>query len=255
METKGTPAVATRVHDSAGIIEAYPSIFGVRDHVGDIVHPGAFRKTLNDRAGRPFKVFWSHNIQGLPIGKTLDVREVGKADLDPAILARWPEATGGLHAAIQLADTAQAKDILALVRDGVLDELSFGYDAVKSDFSTEGRQVKTRNLHEVRLHEISVVAFPANPAARITAVKAALTVAGGDVDLTDQEVAALLGLPLSPADEVKALTALITRLRGRFDALAQASDAEASEPQAGTVMSPAAMQRRLRTLRVSLPEA
>lgn len=244
METKGTPAIATRVHARAGIIEAYPSIFGVRDHVGDVVHPGAFRKTLNDRAGRPFKVFWSHDIKGLPIGKTLDVREVGRADLDPQILSRWPEATGGLHAAIQMADTTQAKDILALVDQGVLDELSFGYDAVKSDYATEGRQVKTRNLREVRLHEISVVAFPANPAARITVVK---SVTG--IDLTDEEMAALLRLPLDPADEVKALDRLITRLRERAEALALASD-----HPAGTEVSPVAIAHRLRALRASLVE-
>lgn len=245
METKGTPAVATRVHARAGIIEAYPSIFGVRDQVGDIVHPGAFRKTLNDRAGRPLKVFWSHNITGLPIGKTLDVREVSKADLDPAILARWPEATGGLHAALQLADTTQGKDILSLVEAGVLDELSFGYDAVKSDlaFAAPGTG-KTRHLREIRLHEISVVAFPANPAARITAVKGAT-----GLDLSDEEMAVLLNLPMDVADEVKALDSLITRLRSRAEALSQAH----GQP-AGTEVSPAAIQRRLRTLRASLTE-
>jgi hypothetical protein len=57
--------------------------------------------------------------------------------------------------------------------------MSIGYDPVQSDYSTvDGKQV--RNLRQVKLYEISLVSFPANPEAQVTALKTA----SGDPDLS-----------------------------------------------------------------------
>jgi HK97 family phage prohead protease len=122
------------------------------DSVGDIIHKGAFARTVVDR-GRQIKFLWQHNTDE-PIGKIVEMREDDK----------------GLFFRAQVSDTQRGRDALTLVKDGALDSMSIGYDAVVKDNShLNGSTV--RNLREIRLWEISMVTFPANEQALITGVK------------------------------------------------------------------------------------
>jgi hypothetical protein len=81
------------------------------------------------------------------------------------------------------------------VREGILDSLSIGYEVVKEQFDD---QAKIRYLKEIRLQEVSVVAWPANPKASIDVVKSVIPVGG---------------FPLAPLDTAWSGTQARSRLR------------------------------------------
>jgi HK97 family phage prohead protease len=134
-----------------GQFEGYASVFNNVDLVGDIVAPGAFTKSLNDHqtAGSTPAMLYAHN-QAMPIGKWshLEVDSYG-------LFVR-----GKLTLEVQ-----QAKEAHALMLDDALG-LSIGFATVRQA-DAGGANL----LQEVKLHEVSLVGLPANPAAQITAVK------------------------------------------------------------------------------------
>jgi len=161
--------------EELGIVEHYISIFGVVDRVGDVVHPGAFTKTLAERGGKVL-VLDNHRTTGAGaiLGKPLSMREVGREELPMEILRDWPEATGGLKAETQFAMETQAgREAFALIKMGALSDWSFAYDIVRKDYSASksGARSRTRNLKEVKLFEYSPVLIAANAAVGTVSVK------------------------------------------------------------------------------------
>jgi HK97 family phage prohead protease len=134
-------------------LEGYAAAFGNVDAVGDIIHPGAFAKTITER-GSQVKLLWQHQ-QGEPLGRVMALRE------DPR----------GLFIKAVISDTARGRDALALLKDGAIGEMSIGYDPVVFDYSQQDAK-NIRNLREIKLHEISLVSFPANAQAQVTSLKA-----------------------------------------------------------------------------------
>jgi HK97 family phage prohead protease len=136
----------------AGTFEGYASRFNTTpDSYGDIVGTGAFRKSLisSKQSGRAIAMLWSHNSDQ-PIGVWTEIKE-------DAIGLR---VTGKLTLGIE-----RARDAHALLKDGALG-LSIGYRTVDSERTAGGRLLK-----EIDLWEISLVAMPAQSAAKITSVK------------------------------------------------------------------------------------
>ena len=64
------------VDEVQGIVECFVAAIGNKDSVGDIIQPGAFAGSLQRRKPR---VVWGHNWND-PIGKVLDIQEVGPSD-------------------------------------------------------------------------------------------------------------------------------------------------------------------------------
>jgi hypothetical protein len=58
----------------------------------------------------------------------------------------------------QLPNTTRGRDIAELLRTKVIDSMSFGFNVIKDNWSSDG---KTRTLESVRLFEVSIVSFPA----------------------------------------------------------------------------------------------
>ena len=137
------------------------------DDGNDVIHLGAFAKTLQERGAR-VRVLWQHN-RAEPIGKPLLIEEHGRDQLPEKVLARAPDAVGGLFTKTKISETRRGKDALVLIGDGVIDELSIGYDPVKFDFDEEGK-TRIRHLREIRLWEYSPVTWGMNEAAVIVKV-------------------------------------------------------------------------------------
>lgn len=137
-----------------GTIRGYASVFGTIDAGGDLMQPGAFKRALKARKGRPVPMLWHHDAREV-IGKWSVLEE------DDRGLRVEGRVTPGV---------AKGAEALALVRDGVLDGLSIGYRTIKAD---RDETTGVRTLREVELWEVSLVAFPMNAAATIEAVKAA----------------------------------------------------------------------------------
>lgn len=166
-EYKNFPTFETKILDEdQGIVEHTVAIMGNTDLGGDIIHPGAFTKTLAER-GNKVRVVDQHNTDSIMrvIGKPLDMREVGRESLPPGVVARFPEASGALKVQTQyLLDTPEGRGAFERIKAGAIDEYSIGYDAVQFDYSKKQDGETVRNLRQVRLWEYSPVIFGMNPA-------------------------------------------------------------------------------------------
>lgn len=137
--------------EEQGVFSGYASVCGNIDSGGDIMEPGAFTKTIAEGWER-VKILALHNDCWLPIGRPLELRE----------------DSNGLFIKAKVSDTSMGRDIKVLLKDGVLNELSIGYDPVVFDYDESG----IRHLREVKLWEVSVVTWAMNPEAVITDYKA-----------------------------------------------------------------------------------
>jgi HK97 family phage prohead protease len=150
-------AAEFKAQGDQGVYEGYFSVFGNVDDGGDVIHPGAFAKTIQER-GRRVKVFYAHDWNKL-IGPP------------PEVLM---EDSKGLFARGRLTlDSFWGREVWALMKDGALTEGSIGYEAVKFDYDESG----IRNLREVKLYEISPVPLGMNALTELRAVKAAQVLA------------------------------------------------------------------------------
>ncbi|MDR3494069.1 MAG: HK97 family phage prohead protease [Ancalomicrobiaceae bacterium] len=137
-----------------GEFSGYASLFGVEDLSHDIVERGAFLASLQRRGATGVKMLYQHD-PAEPIGRWLDIRET---------------ATGLFVVGRLMPDIARAREVLAMMRTGVIDGLSIGFKTVKGRTDAKSG---IRRLAEVDLWEISVVTFPMQPAARVGNVKSA----------------------------------------------------------------------------------
>jgi HK97 family phage prohead protease len=138
--------------DDEGLFSGFASVYDNVDLGGDAVMKGAFSKSIQSQ-GKGLPVLWQHRTSQ-PIG-------IGKISDTPNGLA----INGKLVMEDPLAKRARAH-----MKAGSVRGLSIGYDAVKSSPRDDGG----RNLHEVRLHEVSLVTLPMNPLAEVSSVKALL---------------------------------------------------------------------------------
>lgn len=152
MEFKDFGFYVKSVDSEERIVEGYASTYD-EDQVGDIVMPGAFRKSLQERfpAGK-IKLLWQHSE---PLGVPIEMYEDSK----------------GLYVKCRVSRTQLGDDALQLVKDGVIDRFSIGFSIPRGKATIE-EGTDIRRIHEVKLYEVSLVTFAANEAAVLTAVKA-----------------------------------------------------------------------------------
>jgi HK97 family phage prohead protease len=132
-----------------GTFEGMLSPYGNVDHGGDVVEPGAYKKTLVER-GSVVPMLWQHKTE-FPIGTlTLEDRQDGL----------WCKGK------LQM-ELPKAQEAYICLKNRIIKGLSIGFETVKD--SIEGG---IRHLKEIRLFEGSVVTFPMNELAMVTAIKA-----------------------------------------------------------------------------------
>lgn len=176
--------------DDAGTFAGYGSVFGNVDSSQEIVAPGAFAESLAAwrESGRMPPVLWQHR-SGEPIGLYIEMREDAH----------------GLYVKGQLLvdDVARAKEARALMRAKAVNGLSIGFVTRADSFD---RVTGIRTLTKVDLWEVSIVTFPANPAAQISTVKSV-------VDALDDLAACERYLRDSGGMSRAAATAFIAKVR------------------------------------------
>lgn len=116
------------------------------------IAPGAFKRSLTEQPD--VKALYQHDTGDILARspKTLTLREDDK----------------GLSVEMALVDTQRNRDTYRLVRAGVLDSMSFGF-APRATKWEEGEKQDVRTLLDVDLYEVSVVTWPAYPAASVGA--------------------------------------------------------------------------------------
>ncbi len=132
------------------IVSGWAAIFGNIDSYGDIIQPGAFTKTLQERKGR-IAFCYQHELDE-PVGKILLLEERDKG--------LW----------IEVMISAAEEDIQTKIREGILQEMSIGYCTLKSNQGIENEQ-PINYLTEIKLYEVSLVTIAANPLATIEELK------------------------------------------------------------------------------------
>jgi uncharacterized protein len=139
--------------------DGHGSVFKNVDLGGDIVMPGAFKRSLNQhkRDGSLPQMFWMHDPSRVP-GKWLDMHEDDE----------------GLAVRGVLAPTDLGNEIHTLLKMDAVRGLSIGYRTRDQDFDKDGNRL----IKEADLWEVSVVSLPMNPLAQIAHVKSRLSVDG-----------------------------------------------------------------------------
>lgn len=187
-----------------GTIKGYASLFGAKDDGGDIVMPGAFSESL--QSGRPVRMLWQHNpLQ--PIGKWLVIREDER----------------GLYVEGKLSlKTQRGLEAYEMLKDGILEGLSIGYQVQKVKRTADGRE-----LWKVALWEISLVTFPMLPEGKISTVK---SLEDGNFAMFKRDVEKLARDAGFSAAEAKSAAAGATEgLLGERDAAEKSSVSEMAD--------------------------
>lgn len=137
-----------------GAFTGYGSVFGNVDSYGEVIVPGAFNDSLTSlkAKGRQPAMLWQHR-SGEPIGVYTHVAEDGRGLLVSGKLAM--KTTRG----------AEAHELLKI---GALSGLSIGFITREDSYD---KLTGVRTLKRVDLWEVSLVTFPANDEARVSAVK------------------------------------------------------------------------------------
>lgn len=128
----------------------YAALFDRPDRGGDVIRKGAFAASLERGGAVP--LLWQHKA-GAVIGRVEHLSEDRR----------------GLRVIAELGEGADAARAARLLRSGRLDGLSFGYRVREA-----GRNGGLRELLELELVEVSLVAEPMQPRARVHAVENAV---------------------------------------------------------------------------------
>ena len=165
-EHKNFPVYIVNADEAEGVVEAIVNVFGIIDLGGDIIHNGAYTKTLNERGNQvKVRVLDSHDTSSIMkvIGKPLEVREIDQAELArlaPEVVMEHPEATGGLYTKTQfLMMTPEGFGAFHRLATKAVDEWSIALDALQTDIgkarTPEGKEITVRNIWQIRLYEYS----------------------------------------------------------------------------------------------------
>lgn len=182
--------------DETGVFTGIASAVGVVDRHNEVIEEGAFSANNLDKS---FPLLWQHN-PSQPIG----VVKFGLNAKGDLVVERGE---------INL-DTQAGKEAHSLMRQGAVQSMSIGFNIPDGGIQWDDT-AKVARISAVKVWEVSLVTFPANPGAVITSVKEL-------ADTVRHEVKA--GRVLSAANRSKIADAV--------DALNAVLDADAAEKRA-----------------------
>lgn len=140
--------VISDIDEKNSVVKGYGSYFDNKDSDNDIIRRGAYQKTIQEN-GHRVKYLYQHNMMQ-PIGKMKELYEDDK----------------GLVFVAEVPKTSLGKDVIELMKAGVITENSVGILPINKEDKGEYREIQ-----EVKLFEISAVTLAANDQAKIMDVK------------------------------------------------------------------------------------
>ena len=150
-----------------GLAVPFGTPTNIRDREGvysEQFQEGAFKQTINRGALQRVKLYSKHRRNEDPLGRATMLRE----------------DTAGLVAELRVSKSSRGDEIIELIRDGALDQLSVGFRAINTLWDDIGHIAGLRSepamgagaiRTEVALDEISVVDFAAYDVALIGGVR------------------------------------------------------------------------------------
>jgi len=164
------------------------------------IAPGAFANSLSSR--NEIKMFVNHDTT-----RVLASKRAGTL--------RLSEDSHGLRVEADLPPTTDGKDLAILMKRGDVDSMSFGF-SVPSGGDTWSPDGATRELREVRLHEVSIVtAFPAYTAtsAGVRSLDNLAAATGADAGLLDAAITKLEAGETLDDDAAMLIESVVQKLR------------------------------------------
>ena len=204
--------------DDAGTITGLAWPFGSPDSVGDVIHKGAFS------IAPAMPIFFEHD-PNVVVGSWETVTET-----DAGL-----EAKGRLF----LESVERARDAHARLRSGRVSGLSIGFARAETKFRP--RPGGGRDIYALRVCEISIVANPSHPGARVLNVKSADGAAtpheeiNVEPELKNESAGAIAaGETVIDAKALDALKAAVKSLKAGYDKL----EAKSNRPVAANANHP-----------------
>jgi HK97 family phage prohead protease len=164
------------------------------------IAPGAFANSLSSR--NEIKMFVNHDTT-----RVLASKRAGTL--------RLSEDAHGLRVEADLPPTTDGKDLAILMKRGDVDSMSFGF-SVPSGGDTWSPDGATRELREVRLHEVSIVtAFPAYTAtsAGVRSLDKLAAATGADASQLDAAITKLEAGEMLDDDAAMLIESVVQKLR------------------------------------------
>jgi HK97 family phage prohead protease len=148
---KVKPSFSVSIKEIAedGSFEGLLAVYNNVDLGGDLIEQGAFTKTIKEH-GSEVPLLWQHKPEE-PIGTLSLIDGPDSLRIKGRLLLELPVA----------------RKAYLLLKAGIIKGMSIGYDTIK-----DAMDGKVRRLKELRLWEGSIVTFPMNEAAMVTAIKA-----------------------------------------------------------------------------------
>lgn len=143
-----TTTIELRAEGDGNTFSGYAALFDSPSEplpFTEVIKRGAFTRSLKSR--NDVKMLWNHDS-----GAVLASTRSGTLSL--------VEDERGLKVTAVLPDTTAGRDARELISKGIVDAMSFGF-SVPSGGDSWSSDGNTRTLKSVRLHEVSVVAWPA----------------------------------------------------------------------------------------------
>jgi len=148
------PAVDPNANPNDCHITGYGAVFNNVDSGGDIILPGAFKKSIAEwqkRKAMP-PILWQH-MSSEPIGLWDEMAEDDRGlKLSGTLFGELP----------------QAQVATALLKRKAIKGLSIGYRTIDADINSK---TFVRSIKEAVIYEFSLVTFPMNQKAGVTAIK------------------------------------------------------------------------------------
>ncbi len=160
IEYKETVLAVVGIDDR--LVKQIFAVMGNIDEGSDRIWNGAFTKTLSERA-EDIQILWQHDGGDPPIGVPVAIKEIGKPELPPELVARFPDATGALYGEVKYLDTPRGNEVLIGIREKAIRKNSIGYMTIKADYDNSSGQ-NIRNLRELALYDLSPVNWGMNRA-------------------------------------------------------------------------------------------
>lgn len=155
LEFRAHAKLEIREDDGKKKLVGYAAVFNSRsvDLGGfvEVIRPGAFKRSL--AAGADVRALVEHDP-----GRIIARNKAGNLKI--------AEDDRGLKVEITPTDTSAGRDAVENVRSGVLDAMSFGFyvQVEKWDFNQDPN---LRELYDVEVDDVSIVAYPAYPKTEI----------------------------------------------------------------------------------------
>ncbi len=138
-----------------GIFEGHAAIFDLEDRGGEVIRPGAFKRSIhgNESKKKKVKMLRQHDQNNI-IGVWEELREDSKGLF--------------VRGRLLLDVIPKARETHALLKEEALDGLSIGFLPTKATFN---RETEVNEIEDLELFEISLVAIPRQSEATVTSVR------------------------------------------------------------------------------------